>query len=407
MSSSRHGAPLIWYSESPARKSVRVIVTSLNSIGSRPAVLSMHSDTSARPSAGRSGVPAKMTSSILPPRSVRGPWAPSTQATASTRFDFPEPLGPTTTVTPGSNSRTVLSANDLKPRSVSDLRNTWAAPARVRGRVPGATGGGLRGIVASALRTGRGITGTRGSPASGIVRPRYVDPEGRCRTRRARSNPGTTVRRSTARPRGSGPIADRSGRLHAQHPDRSPCATATGPSPTARSTPPPTASPTGSSALGHDEHPLVVVAPLDHRLDAAPLGALKAGRLVVPLDPRWPTRAVARGRPAAPAGVLVVPDDGVRVRPCPDTIAGPRRSSPPISCRRPGRPDPGIVVDPDAPAFVFFTSGSTGAPEGHRARAPHADSAIQLLRHDVPTTAWRWSRRSASSPARSPRSWCS
>src|SRR5262249_48336307 len=88
---------------------------------------------------------AKMTSSILPPRSVRGPWAPSTHATASTRFDFPEPLGPTTTVTPGSNSRTVLSANDLKPRSVSDLRNTWAAPTRVKGW----GGGGLSRIVAS------------------------------------------------------------------------------------------------------------------------------------------------------------------------------------------------------------------------------------------------------------------
>ena len=94
MSSRRQGAPLIWYSESPARNSVRVIVTSVNSIGSSPAVLSIVSDTSARPSAGRSGVPAKMTSSILPPRSVRGPWAPSTHATASTRFDLPEPFGP-------------------------------------------------------------------------------------------------------------------------------------------------------------------------------------------------------------------------------------------------------------------------------------------------------------------------
>ena len=35
MSSSRHGAPLIWYSDSPVRNSVRVIVTSVNSIGSR------------------------------------------------------------------------------------------------------------------------------------------------------------------------------------------------------------------------------------------------------------------------------------------------------------------------------------------------------------------------------------
>src|SRR5437868_5069240 len=130
MSSSRHVTPLSWYSDSPSRKSVRVIVTSVNSIGSRRAVLSMVSDTSDRPSADRSGVPAKMTSSMRPPRTVRGPWAPSTQATASTRFDLPEPFGPTTTVTPGSNSSTVLSANDLKPRRVRDLRNTREAILR-------------------------------------------------------------------------------------------------------------------------------------------------------------------------------------------------------------------------------------------------------------------------------------
>ncbi len=124
MSRSRQGAPLIAYSESPVRKSVRVIVTSENSIGSRFELLSIVSETSARPSAGRSGVPAKMTSSIFPPRRVRGPWAPSTHATASTRFDFPDPLGPTTTMTPGSNSRTVLSAKDLNPLSVSAFRNT-------------------------------------------------------------------------------------------------------------------------------------------------------------------------------------------------------------------------------------------------------------------------------------------
>ena len=101
-------------------------------MGSTPAVLSMVSDTSARPSAGRSAVPAKMTSSIFPPRSARAPWAPSTHATESTMFDFPEPFGPTTTQTPGSKSSVVLSAKDLKPFSVSDRRNTgpllrWAA----------------------------------------------------------------------------------------------------------------------------------------------------------------------------------------------------------------------------------------------------------------------------------------
>ena len=67
-----------------------------------------------------------MTSSILAERSERGPWAPSTQVTASTTFDLPLPLGPTTTVMPGSNSSTVGSANDLNPFMLSDFRNIGA-----------------------------------------------------------------------------------------------------------------------------------------------------------------------------------------------------------------------------------------------------------------------------------------
>ena len=83
--------------------------------------------TSARPSAGRLAVPAKMTSSIFWLRTALGAWAPSTQAMASTTFDLPDPLGPTTTVTPGSSCRVVASANDLKPLRVSDFRNTASA----------------------------------------------------------------------------------------------------------------------------------------------------------------------------------------------------------------------------------------------------------------------------------------
>src|SRR5271168_369480 len=126
MSSSRHGAPLMAYSLSPERKSVRVMVTSDRSTGSLPEALSMVSETSARPSAGRDDVPAKITSSIFAERSERGPWAPSTQVTASTTLDFPLPLGPTTTVIPGSNSSTVGSAKDLKPFMLSDFRNIGA-----------------------------------------------------------------------------------------------------------------------------------------------------------------------------------------------------------------------------------------------------------------------------------------
>ena len=69
-----------------------------------------------------------MTSSILADRSERGPWAPSTQVTASTTFDLPLPFGPTTTVIPGSNSNTVGSAKDLKPFMLSDFRNIQGDP---------------------------------------------------------------------------------------------------------------------------------------------------------------------------------------------------------------------------------------------------------------------------------------
>src|SRR5690606_4936744 len=87
-------------------------------MGSAPSVLSMVSVTSARPSGGLDEVPAKMTSSILPPRRDLALCSPMTQARASTTLDLPEPLGPTTQVMPGSNRRVVAEAKDLNPRRV-------------------------------------------------------------------------------------------------------------------------------------------------------------------------------------------------------------------------------------------------------------------------------------------------
>src|SRR6185312_4554809 len=49
-------------------------------IGSAPSVLSMVRVTSARPSGGREAVPAKTTSSILPPRRLLAPCSPITEA---------------------------------------------------------------------------------------------------------------------------------------------------------------------------------------------------------------------------------------------------------------------------------------------------------------------------------------
>ncbi len=78
--------------------------------------------TSLRFNAGRVAVPAKMTSSIFWVRSDLGAWVPITQWIASTKFDLPDPFGPTTTETPGRNSSRVRSANDLKPTTLRVLR---------------------------------------------------------------------------------------------------------------------------------------------------------------------------------------------------------------------------------------------------------------------------------------------
>src|SRR5262245_66398832 len=90
-------------------------------MGSAPSELSMVRTTSARPSGGRPDVPAKMTSSILPPRSDLAPCSPMTQASASTTLDLPEPFGPTMQVMPGSSRNVVDEENDLNPPSVNRL----------------------------------------------------------------------------------------------------------------------------------------------------------------------------------------------------------------------------------------------------------------------------------------------
>src|SRR5579859_2889383 len=69
-----------------------------------------------------------MRSSALLPRRRVGACSPSTQRIASTTFDLPQPLGPTTAVAPGLKLITVASRKDLKPTNSRLLRRILPSP---------------------------------------------------------------------------------------------------------------------------------------------------------------------------------------------------------------------------------------------------------------------------------------
>src|SRR5882724_12989896 len=103
---------------------------SLTMAGAVRVLLSSVSITSAMLRAGRVPAPAKITSSISLPRICLAEVSPITHFIASTRFDLPQPLGPTMPVMPGSMASSVGSTKDLKPESRS-LSNCTIYPTPV------------------------------------------------------------------------------------------------------------------------------------------------------------------------------------------------------------------------------------------------------------------------------------
>src|SRR6266849_10278493 len=69
-----------------------------------------------------------MRSSTLLPRRRVGACSPRTHRIASTTFDLPHPLGPTTAVIPGAKPIVVESRNDLKPSNSRLLRRMIPSP---------------------------------------------------------------------------------------------------------------------------------------------------------------------------------------------------------------------------------------------------------------------------------------
>src|SRR5215470_9525925 len=100
------------------RRVISMISLPLNSAGALRSALSRKIVTSAALRSGRLCVPEKMTSSMAAARMLLCDVSPITQRRASSKFDLPQPLGPTTPVRPGSITRSVGSTNDLKPQSL-------------------------------------------------------------------------------------------------------------------------------------------------------------------------------------------------------------------------------------------------------------------------------------------------
>src|SRR6516164_7971428 len=97
------------------RRTTSIASRSLRANVASRALLSIANATSATLRAGRPALPAKITSSISPPRSRLAEASPITQRSASTRFDLPHPFGPTMPVKPGAIASSVMSTNDLNP----------------------------------------------------------------------------------------------------------------------------------------------------------------------------------------------------------------------------------------------------------------------------------------------------
>src|SRR6266481_9655116 len=140
MSFKRQTVLLSKYSEMPSRYTRRVTRTSCQSTFNSDAQSVNVSETSAKLRGLRLSVPLKITSAISAPRSDLADCSPNTHLMASSRLDLPQPFGPTIAVTPSWKLNSVLSANDLKPKSSSDCKcMPRGSTASLRGKYSSST----------------------------------------------------------------------------------------------------------------------------------------------------------------------------------------------------------------------------------------------------------------------------
>jgi amino acid adenylation domain-containing protein len=112
--------------------------------------------------------------------------------------------------------------------------------------------------------------------------------------------------------------------------------------------------------LDYSCEPVPFLLPQSPLAIACTLGVLKSGKFYVPLDPSWKIERTAEivGRLAARL-VVVDPEFAGFIRGCMNVPVFELRSDPPTQLHAVD-----VGIRPDQPAYVYFTSGTTGPPKG-------------------------------------------
>lgn len=113
--------------------------------------------------------------------------------------------------------------------------------------------------------------------------------------------------------------------------------------------------------LGSDNEPVALLLPQSVAQVTAVVGALKAGKIYVPLEPAQPPARLAEA--IADAGPRLVLTDAAHCDLARQVASGPHVIEVEAAAVAPDR-RPGLVVAPDSGAYIFYTSGSTGRPKG-------------------------------------------
>jgi amino acid adenylation domain-containing protein len=114
---------------------------------------------------------------------------------------------------------------------------------------------------------------------------------------------------------------------------------------------------------GEGEEPIALLLENDGPMIAAILGALKAGKIYVPLDPSYPYARTAYMLEDSQAGLIVTND---RNLPLAKQLAGhgcQLMNVDELECGLSTK-NLGLSVSPDSLAYIIYTSGSTGQPKG-------------------------------------------